>query len=282
MNSTAFSLILFSAIMHSLWNFFTKRTLINRVAMLWLGWLLAGLAVLPIAIYYTDLAKFTWHWVYLILLTGFFHALYLFALGWAYSMGDMSMVYPISRGIAIVCTISIMLGLNLEQISKFGAFGIFLISVGIMLVALKKAKDLNSKLAVTSACLVGLCTTGYVIVDKFSLQHMPPLFYICSIFLSTTILMFPIMVRRLRPQLEIVIKRHKLFSFSIGAVTLITYLMILYAMTIAPTSYVVALREISIVFGSILGMWILGEERTIRKIVGIIIIFIGTIILKLA
>lgn len=282
MDSTAFSLILFSAIMHSLWNFFTKRTLVNRVAMLWLGWVFAGLVYLPVSIYYTDFSKFSQIWILFIILTGIFHALYLFALGWAYSMGEMSMIYPISRGLAIIATVSIMISLNIEQISKVGSIGILLIATGILTIAHRRASDLNTRLAVTSACLVGLCTTSYAIVDKFSLHHIPPLFYISSIFISTTLIMAPIMFRKLKPQVMIVIRRHKLFSFSIGSVTFFTYLMILYAMTMAPTSYVVALREMSIVFGSILGMWILGEEVSVKKIIGIVIIFVGIVTLKLA
>ena len=87
---------------------------------------------------------------------------------------------------------------------------------------------------------------------------------------------------KLRAQTIAVWHKHKLYSAAIGLVSMLTYLLVLFALQTSQTSYVVALREISIVMGSILGMWVLKEESNKRKLLGIIVILIGAVIIKTA
>ena len=68
----------------------------------------------------------------------------------------------------------------------------------------------------------------------------------------------------------------------VGFASLFGYLMILYAFTLSPVSYVVAAREFSVVIGAVLGIRILGEPSTLGKIVGILAISIGLLLIKLA
>ena len=90
------------------------------------------------------------------------------------------------------------------------------------------------------------------------------------------------MFTKLRTQTLVVLKNHKFYSAMIGFVTMFTYTLILYALQSSSTPYVAALREISIVFASILGILVLKEEGNKRKIMGIAMIIIGAIIIKLA
>lgn len=282
MNSAAFSLIMLSAVMHATWNFYTKRAAANKIATLWLGWLIAGFCSLPFAIYFTDFSLISWYWVPYIILTAVIHALYLLLLGHSYSIGEMSLIYPMARGFGILVTVMIVLSVGMEEISSRGFIGICLLAIGILLVAIKRIRDLEKRAAMKAALMVGLCVSGYSIVDKMSIAHIPPIFYISIMFTTTTLLLIPIMVKKLGAQTRVVLRHHKLYSAMIGFVSLCTYLLILFAMQVSPTSYVVALREVSIVFGSILGMWVLKEESNKRKLMGIIVILIGAVIIKTA
>jgi uncharacterized membrane protein len=282
MNSAAFSLIMLSAVMHATWNFYTKKAAANKIATLWLGWLFAGCCSLPLAIYLTDFSSFSWHWVPYIILTAIIHALYLLMLGHSYSIGEMSLIYPLARGFGILVTVMIVLSTGMDSISPRGSFGIFLLAAGILLVAVKRIRDLEKRAAMKAALMVGLCVSAYSIVDKMSIEYIPPIFYISIMFTTTTFLLVPFMVKKLGAQTRVVWNKHKLYSAMIGVVSMFTYLLILFALQSSPTAYVVALREVSIVFGSILGMWILKEESNKRKLIGIIVILMGAVIIKTA
>jgi uncharacterized membrane protein len=282
MNTAAFSLVVFSAVMHATWNFYAKKAVANKICMLWVGWMIAGALTFPFALITTDFSGVSWEWIPLIILTGLVHAAYLITLGHSYSIGEMSLIYPISRGFAIMLTVCIVLSVGMDSISPRGAAGILMLASGIVLVAIKRFHDLEKRAAMKAALLVGCCTSGYSIIDKISISYIPPTFYISIMFVTTGIMLLPLIRGRLKAQAIMVIKHHKLYSSAIGLVSMCTYLLVLFAMQTSPTSYVVALREISIVFGSILGMWILKEESNKRKLIGIIVILLGAVIIKTA
>lgn len=280
MTSSAFALILLSAIMHAAWNFFTKTTTAHRISMLWMGWLIAGCITLPFAIYFTDFSTFSLAWFPYIILTTIVHALYIYLLGWSYSIGEMSLIYPMARGFAILVTLTIVTLLGLDSISTKGFLGICMLASGILLVCIKRIRDLEKQAAMKAAIMVGCCVSCYSIIDKMSLSHIPPLFYMSIMFITSPLLLTPIMLKQFRNQTILVYKKYKIFSGMVGVVSLLTYYLILLALLVSPTSYVVALREISIVFGSILGIWLLKEERNKRKLLGIVVILLGAVIIK--
>lgn len=282
MSLVSFLLILLSAFMHAGWNFLTKKNIANKIAMLASGWFAAGLLSLPVALLHTDLTLISPTWVPFFAYTAIIHALYLYLLGWSYSIGEMSLIYPVARGVGILLTVAIVLLLEIDSISTMGFVGISLLVLGIVLMSFKKHKDIEKRAAVFVAILVGICVSLYSIVDKMSVLHIPPFFYISVMFFTSPLLLLPVMLTKLKAQTYVIWKNHKLYSLAIGIVSLITYLMILFALRDSPTPYVVALREISIVFGGLLGIFILNEERNRRKVIGLAMIILGAIVIKIA
>lgn len=280
MNTGDFALIIVSAMLHAGWNFFTKKSSADKVATLWCGWLVAGIFMLPVAIYLTDFSTFSIKWIPLLLLTGFIHAIYIYLLGSSYRVGEMSLIYPISRGIGIFGTISVVSLFGIESIQSNGMIGIMILVCGIMLVALKRLRDLERRAVMKLAAKVGVCISCYSVVDKLSVGVIPPIFYMTVMFIISPLILMPVMLKELRGEMMHVLHHYKAYSGAIGLVSFITYLMILIAMQGTPASYVVALREISIVFGSALGMWLLKEECNRRKILGVVCIMIGAYIIK--
>lgn len=266
--------------LHAGWNFFTKKTEANKISILWFGWVVAGISVLPLAVAFTDFSTFSMQWIPYLLLTGIAHAAYLYTLGMSYNIGEMSLIYPVSRGLAIFFTISIMLLFKLESISGQGALGVMFLILGIASVAIKRLRDLEKRAVMLLSARTGLFISFYSIIDKISLNHIPPLFYITMMFIITSLILLPIVMKHINGHTWVVIKRHKAYSGAIGLVSFFTYYLVLLAMKTSPASYVVALRELSIIFGSILGMWLLKEESNRRKIAGIGVIMIGAYIIK--
>jgi uncharacterized membrane protein len=130
------------------------------------------------------------------------------------------------------------------------------------------------------ALLAALGTTVYSISDKIGVTTVEPLlysfwlgFFITGMLSATTI--YRRGLKPLRAELD-------------GSVTRITlagvlmkggYLMILYAMSLAQVSYILSLRQISVVFGSFLGIVLLNEKYGRVRLIGSVIIFFGVYIL---
>ena len=74
----------------------------------------------------------------------------------------------------------------------------------------------------------------------------------------------------------------KVYITIIGVGAIGTYLIILYALTVAKASFVSALRECSVVFGAVLGVALLKEDLTLGVPVGIAGVAAGLVMIKLA
>ena len=155
MTATAlYGLVLFSAAAHAIWNSLVKsagdRTL--TMVMIRCTGLLLGLAALP----FVDWPRpESWKWLLLTALVQFgYYAL----LVRSYSLGDMSVVYPLARGIApVLMTIAAFVSLG-EALSPahFGAVG--LISFGIMVLSLGAGAN---RIAIGYACATGVAVAAY-------------------------------------------------------------------------------------------------------------------------
>ena len=67
-----------------------------------------------------------------------------------------------------------------------------------------------------------------------------------------------------------------------GFLVLFTYMMILFAFRLSKVSYVVAAREVSIVFSALLGIFWLKEAHAPQKIAGSALIALGVIFIGLS
>ena len=77
-------------------------------------------------------------------------------------------------------------------------------------------------------------------------------------------------------------EKKRTYGIAIGLGSIITYLLILFAFRQGPASYIVAVREMSVVIGSVMGFVFLREQLTLRKIAGIIAITAGLVLIKIA
>jgi len=282
MNNFDFFTVILAAILHSGWNFYTKKSEANKIAILWFAWVAAGLVMLPISLVVCDFSDIGFNWIPYLILTGLFHAGYIYTLGLSYGVGEISVIYPISRGIGIFSTTSFMLLFTSEDISADGLLGIIFLVIGIVFVTIKNLRDLEKRNVMTLAARVGIFVSMYSITDKLSIEHIPPFFYMATMFVITPLVMAPFMLTYYKKEVKAVYRSHKIYSSSIGIVSFLTYLMVLTAMLNNPASYIVALRESSIVFGSLLGIFLLKEDRGKRKILGIGMILFGAIIIKIS
>ncbi|UCD19363.1 MAG: EamA family transporter [candidate division WOR-3 bacterium] len=270
-----------SAMLHGLWNFLTKRVSGN-LSVLYLGISCMCLLLLP-AVLLRSPRSFIPPAYHFVIATGAIHALYFYFLSQAYKHGNISTVYPVARGFGVIGTAIVAIASLGESISVAGLAGIISTGSGIFVVgtSVEKRSD-DSRKGLWFALLVGCTMVGYSIVDKLAMARIDPVTYIFWLFLLSVILLTPYMLVARRHELATAWKERKRHGLTIGLGATAGYLLILFVFRIAQVSYVVAVREFSVVIGSLLGVIYLREALSLRKLIGIVLVVTGLILIRIA
>lgn len=286
MTGLALLLVTIAAGGHATWNLLTKRSRDKTVFLWWTG--VAGtLVFLPVVIAATP----TWHlapglWAGVGLSIAI-RATYLAALGSAYARGDLSLVYPLARGMAPVLVPPLAVVLLGERPSAIGWLAILTVAAGVYVLHLPGlgAADLLRPLRALGlpharyAALTGLMTAAYSIVDKWGMSHgAPPLLYAYLTIPGAALCLTPIALRR--PEAVRAEWQGGRMVIPVVAVLMTaSYLLVLFAMRLAPVSYVAAARELGIVFGALLGSVVLAERHLPQRLAGAALIVVGVLLL---
>lgn len=282
MDWNTFSLVIAAAVFHAVWNFAAKKSRADKICLLWVALFSAGLILGPVGLVMSDAAAISTRGWQLLLLSGLTHAFYIYLLGKSYEIGQISSVYPIMRGTGIAGTAILAVALTIDHLSGIGIAGIILIILGSCSIGLKEFPDRSTRPAFLIALLVGVTISAYSIIDKLAVTHVHPLVYVCSVNLTSTTLLLPLLLKAHLKELKATLRNHKTEGILLGLAGLLTYLIILYAYRSSPASYVVALRETSIVVAAYLGIKFLKDDFSKRKLTGIIFIVVGAMVIKAA
>ena len=288
MNIIAFALVVFSACTHAYWNFLLKKSKDTRV-FIWLFLMLSLFIFAPFFVYDITQAKIpAIGWCY-ILITGLVHALYLVSLSSAYEKGDLSFVYPLARSAPIVFVLfGAMLFLG-EVPSKTGIAGIALMIFGGYTLHLnslhsifKPLQALHSKPS-QLALLTALLISFYSIIDKVGIECVQVFVYIYLMFVFMFVFLTPyILLTRNKTAIKTEWTSNKKNIIIVGFLCFFTFFLILIAMALAKLSYIVALRQLSIIFSVALGAWVLKEEHSDIRLTASLLIFVGSFLIAIA
>ena len=291
MTPLVLGLVLGSAALHAIWSALIKQSQ-DPVAFNWLQMAvggvvllatLAGLPELRAALQSTS-GEF-WRWT---AAAAVFHALYMVWMGRALAEADLSLVYPIARSTPafLPFVAAPMLG---ERITATGGIGIATVVLGMWLVQTRGQLRLAAvaQPGTRFAWLTLLSTVGYAITDKGAMLALEtaewptafprPLLYCLLTTLGATILMTPVLgvgsasLRRLVACARSD-GRRAIASFGLS---LFGYSLILEALRSAPASYVVAVRQTSVLFAVVLSALWLGEHPGRMRIAGALVIVMG-------
>lgn len=286
MSGIALAIVLTAAFLHACWNFLAKKSH-NKIVFIWWFMLIAAIVYSPMFLYLWSSADISMHGWACILATGVLHALYFWFTAGAYERGDLSLVYPLARGSGPLFVPILAVFLLDEKLSILGVVGISLVIIGIYSIHLQSF-SIQSLLAPlravkNSASLwafgTGLTIAGYSLVDKIGVQAVFPPVYIYLMFVIALLLLSPIVIVRYGPAIKHEWHANRGFILVNGVLVLATYLMILFAFQISKVSYVVAAREVSIVFSALFGIVALREKNAHQKIVGSVLIALGVVVI---
>ena len=289
MSGLALVIVLVAALFHASWNFLAKKSK-KKMAFIWWFLLIAVIAYFPMFLYFWPRASVSPTGWACIVATGILHALYFWFMGGAYERGDLSLVYPLSRGSGPLLVPILAIFFLHEQLSIVGIVGIVLVVFGIYFIHLKTfsvASFIEPLRAMRgSASVWALCTggtiAGYSLVDKVGVGLVYPPVYIYLMFVISLILLTPYVLVRQRAALELEWLVNKGPILIDGFLVIFTYLMILFAFRLSKVSYVVAAREVSIVFSAFLGIIWLKEKHASQKIAGAALITLGVVLIGLS
>jgi drug/metabolite transporter (DMT)-like permease len=289
MTGTALSMVLVAALLHALWNYLTKTSR-NKIAFIWWAILFSTIIFLPMFLYFWPTVTISAAGWGCIVATGVFHAFYFWFMGGAYQRGDLSLVYPLSRGSGPMFVPILAVLLLKEQLSPLGVAGIALVIGGIFGIHLRSFSVQSMRepfMAIRGgASLWAICTgatiAGYSLVDKIGVHIVHPPVYIYLLFAITLVLLTPSVLVNARRDLKKEWKINKIKILGVGFLELFTYLLILFALQISKVSYVAAVREVSIVFSALIGILLLREKNAPQKLFGAVLICSGVFLISLS
>ena len=276
MSLFVFCVILFSAALHAVWNAIVKGgsdTLLTTILVAASG-AAVGIVCLP---FLPPMAPAAWPYL---AISGVLEIAYYTLVASAYRHADMSRAYPLMRGappLLVALVSSLALGM---AISTAGWIGVALVSVGLLSLTLGGTGGNGRGMAF--AMVNALVIASYTLVDGFGVRASgSPAAYTMWIFILTGVPLaaWALVTRRDFPAYA---RRNWHLGLAGGLGTLISYGLVLWAMTQAPIPLVAALRETSILFGTLIAALVLKERVTRTRIVAVLIIAAGAAVLKLA
>jgi drug/metabolite transporter (DMT)-like permease len=284
MEAQAILLLVVSAAIHATWNFLAKGSLDKQV-FLWLSLVAISVAFfVPFWLFASPISPVGWAFI---LLSGTVETAYFFLLGGAYQRGDLSIVYPVVRGSSpLFVTLFAYLFLG-ERVHAGALAGIALVVAGIytlhvrsidwagLAAPLASLRERPSQLAL----LTGLANAGNVVIDKVGIGYTNPVPYLYLVFVVSTLLLAPYMALARRAQVAREWRTNKVTVVLVGIMSIGSYLLVLFVLTTTRVSYASPVREVTVVFGALLGTLALREPFARNKIAGSILIFAGIALL---
>ncbi|OED47200.1 EamA family transporter [Leisingera sp. S232] len=265
------AIILSAALLHALWNAIVK-TAADRTTTLGLvafGHVVPGAAmaaVLPLP----SAESFPF-----ILGSTVVHFGYYYMLGRAYQHGDLSVVYPIARGIVPALVAIWAMAFAGETLPLQAWAGIAVIAIGIQLSSWKALRSGVGRPALAFAVGTGVCISIYSVVDGIGvrLSENTLSYWAWGALLHVFIAGF-VALRR-RRTLAALPGRTWALGIAGGLVSMIAYGLVLYAKNFAPLGAVSALRETSVIFAALIGFVFLKEGNWMRRLGSAVLMAVG-------
>ena len=294
MSLTALILVLTAALVHATWNYFLKKANATR-PFWWLVYIITAVVTVPALFLYdpqalSNITPIGW---LVIVLSAPIHVIYGQVLQIGYKKSDYSIVYPTARGTGPLITVLSAVLILGNRPTLWGWVGIALILMAIVLLAMPHKEDqqtqsLRIRTGIFWGSLTGCFIAGYSFCDAWAVQQatgLTPLsFYFPSIAIRTLVLAPFVMMHANWKQESREILTTPRLQKALAVVTVgspLAYLLVLYAMTMAPLSYVAPSREVGMMIGVVLGGLLLRERLSLTRLIGVIGMTLGVILVGL-
>jgi len=287
---SALALVVLAGFIHACWNIAAKKAggdvrfaAFTSVVMmlfwaplgLWLGW--------------QQVPQWGLREWALVLASAVLHVVYFIVLLRGYRKADLTVVYPLARGSGPLLSSLVAITLLGEAITAAGLAGIVAVVGGVFLIAggpalWRAAHDSAHRERVRTGVLYGAMTgvfiAGYTVVDGYAVKFalMSPILIDYFGNLIRMLLIGPTLLRD-RPVVVSLWRAQWKYACIVGIISPVSYVLVLYAMQVAPLSHVAPAREVSMLFAALMGGHLLGERDRGPRIVGAALIAAGVMAL---
>jgi uncharacterized membrane protein len=289
----ALGLVLTAGLLHAVWNLLAKRAGSGGAPFVWLCTTLSALLYAPAAAFVVFFggAGIGILGAVFVFGTAVLHIGYFLSLQKGYSVGDLSVVYPLARGTGPLLASFAAIALFGERPGPVAILGILLIGSGVSMLAWESNMDTNRAdpaqeraklLGVAYGLLTGAFIAAYTLWDKQAVSGLAlsPILYYWAALVVETILLWPVALRR-TDEVRTAWRAYRPEALGVAVLSPLSYLLVLMALVFAPVSYVAPAREVSILIGTALGGGLLEEGDSPKRLLAAGTIVVGIVALTL-
>jgi drug/metabolite transporter (DMT)-like permease len=265
---TALALALAAAFLHALWNLLLVRENDTEAA--------TAIGLLTVVAALALPAALTWRVegaaVPYLVGSAALELAYFALLAAAYRRYELSLVYPVARGLAPVLALAIVVAGGGATPSSLGVVGVLAVTTGVLLV--RGAR--GSLVGLVFGAVIAATIAGYTVLDRHGIQHAAAVPYLFLILVGPAFLYAAEIGRR---RLTVAL-RPATVALGIAAGT--AYLFVLLALRLASAPAVAAVRETSVVIATALAAVVLGERVGRGRLAGAVLVAGGVALLALS
>lgn len=267
---TALLLILVAAWCHATWNLFLKKSGGGGIAFFWLVAWFETLIYAPLAL--AQAAQSGWRpdalALGMMLGSALIHVAYFVFLDRGYRTGDLSVVYPLARASGPLMTIVAAVVLLGERPAPIALLGALLIGTGAVLLSGNPlAMFRRGGQGVGFALATGAMIAIYTVWDRQAVAALliPPVIYYWGSIVLRLAATTPASLRRMG-EVRDIWRRDRRAVLAVAVLSPLSYCLALFAMQVAPLSYVAPARETSILVAALYGTHLLKEGDVARRL----------------
>jgi drug/metabolite transporter (DMT)-like permease len=283
LTSGVLAAVLGAALLHALWNSLVKsaddKFLSSALVALWCG-VAAFAAALILPWPSRAAAPF-------VVASALIHIVYFLLVGRLYRNADLSVAYPMMRGLAPLIAALIALATLGEAPGPVAVLGIVILVFGVMLMGasgLAHGRIDAPTLAVALANSVVIAVYSVIDGQGGRISGPSALFafaYNAWADALTALAYAPIVLLLRGRSVTLAFARNWRRGLAGGLAAFVGYAIVVWAMTQAPIAAVAALRETSVVFAALIGVVLLGEPFQTQRAVAALVILAGVVTLRL-
>ena len=264
-----YGLVILSAIAHATWNAMMKRAGDRTLTMIMIR--AVGLAIGLVALPFVEWpAAAAWKWL---AATSAVQFAYYVLLIRSYGIGDMSVVYPLSRGLAPVLTTVAAFLFAGEHLTAGHLAAVGLISLGIMTLSFRSGAG---RPAVLFALATGVSVAAYSFLGGMGVRAAGTVlgFQAClEIVNGCGMVGFALATRR--RAFVAYVRNNTRVGVLAGLMSVVGFVAFLIAAKVLPLGPTTALRETSVIFGAVIGTWVLKEGFGARRLAAATLVVLG-------
>ena len=271
--------VLFAALLHALWNSFVKggadKFLSSALTCLWCG-VIALAVALALPAPASASAPF-------VAASAVIHVVYFLLVGRLYRNADLSVSYPVMRGLAPVMSAGGALVWLGETPTPATAAAVVLLVAGVLWMAREGLVGKGADAGSLAAAFVNSAIIAiYTLIDGEGARLAGNAFaYNAWADAATAALYLPLTLYWRGAGFWGALRGNWARSSVSGAAAFVGYAIVIWAMTRAPIAPVAALRETSVVFAAFIGVYFMGEPSRKSRYLAIALIMAGILALRL-